>query len=826
MEIERASVSVVLVNFRGARDTLEAIRYLAKLDYPAHLLEIVVVDNASGDDSLSVITAGAPDATIVASADNLGFAGGCNLGVQHSTGQIVAFLNNDARPDSNWVNAAVDVFETTQDIGAVASRVLDWDGEVVDFIGSGMTWFGMGYKPLTGERPPRVPEQSADVLFGTGSAMFVRRNVFDLLGGFDERFFMFFEDVDLGWRLNLRGWRFVYEPRSLAFHRHHATMDKFGSFREDYLLERNALFALYKNFDDATLAEALPAAMALAVRRSISKGGVDSGLFDFRVAEGDEQAQLAVPKVTLSGLFAIDKFVENLPGLRAARDEVQRSRVVSDRQLWPLFGLTDLPAYEADDYLEGYEDIVSAFDVVASPVRNNVLVITGDPIGRKLAGPAIRAWNIASALQPHSPVRLLSLSGVEDGFDSGVQLVHVPPGDDAGFAAQEAWADLIIFQGHAMALFDGLRDSKKIIVVDLYDPMQLEQLEQGRHLERALWDRQVSDAGQVLNEQLLRGDFFLAASERQRSFWLGQLAALGRINPANYENDPHLRRLIDVVPFGMAAEDPAHLRPVLKGVVPGIGPDDKVLIWSGGLYDWFDPLSLIHAVKYLAKSRPAVKLYFQGTKHPHPGVPEMPIVAASRELAQQLGLLDTQVFFNESWVEYDDRQNYLTEADAGVSTHFAHIETSFSFRTRILDYLWAGLPMVVTRGDHFGDLVARENLGVAVAPDDVPGLAAAIERVLFDQEFISSVKNNIARVREQYRWATVLRPLVGFVGAPSAAADRVAGGRALAPAIRPRRRVRRSGLEHDLRLFFYYLRNDGATGLLSKIRRRLGRRSR
>ena len=92
------------------------------------------------------------------------------------------------------------------------------------------------------------------------------------------------------------------------------------------------------------------------------------------------------------------------------------------------------------------------------------------------------------------------------------------------------------------------------------------------------------------------------------------------------------------------------------------------------------------------------------------------------------------MFFNEQWVAYDDRQNYLLEADIGVSTHFDHVETEFSFRTRILDYLWAGLPIVTTDGDSFADLIARTPLGLTVPPEDVDALEAALYRLLDDDE--------------------------------------------------------------------------------------------
>ena len=817
-------VSVVLVNFRGANDTLEAIHHLSQLDWPTNQLEIVVVENASGDDSAERIRSEAPHVKLVISKTNDGFAGGCNRGVAASHGEFIGLLNNDAKPDAQWVRAAVEKFARSENIGAVASRVLDWDGKLVDYIGSAMTWYGMGYKPFTAELIPTTPAVPQDVLFGTGAAMFVRRSVYEALGGFDERYFMFFEDVDFGWRLNLRGWRFAYEPKSLAYHKHHASMEAFGPFKETYLLERNALYTLYKNLEERGLSEALPAALALSVRRGISRSGLDSTAFDLRHPGGDGESTIEISKQAVSAMFAIDQFTENLPGLRESRDEIQTTRTVSDSMLWRLFGAVDAPVYQEESYLDGYTNLVTAFDVVEPTQKTKVLVVTGDPIGKKLAGPAIRAWNVAELLSRENEVTLVTLSGAEE-IDATFSIAHIRPGDDATFGKLEKWADVIIFQGHAMAVFDTLRTSSKILVVDIYDPMHLEQLEQGRELPATQWKQQVRDATDVLNEQLQRGDFFLCASDRQRMFWLGQLAALGRINPATYDEDPDLEGLISVVPFGLSSIPPTHERNVLKGVLPGIGPDDKVLLWSGGLYNWFDPKTLIRAVASLSERRGNVRLFFQGTKHPHPGVPEMAIVAESRALAAELGVLDRSVFFNSSWVDYGERQNYLTEADAGVSTHFSHIETTFSFRTRILDYLWAELPMVVTEGDHFAELVVAEGLGIVVKAGSVEELTDALERALFDEHFIAEARANIHRVRERYYWETALAPLVNFVASAQHARDnRGISARQSASAVQSRKRRRRSGLSRDVGRAFYYLKNGGPRVVVDKVRKRLRRR--
>jgi len=269
-------VSVILVNYRGAPDTIRCLHAFADIEWPTDRLELIVVDNDSGDGSAAAVRAAVPTATVIESGTNTGFAGGCNLGVAKATGEYVAFINNDARPDRAWVQAAVEVLDGDPTIGSVASKVLDWDGGLIDYVDGSLTWFGMGYKREVEKPDAGEWDTAKDVLFGTGAAMFVRSELFREVGGFDERFFMFYEDVDLGWRLNLLGHRVRYVPGSVAYHKHHVTIKKFGSFRESYLLERNALLTMYKNYDDASLAKALPAAMALAVRRSVARTGTDA----------------------------------------------------------------------------------------------------------------------------------------------------------------------------------------------------------------------------------------------------------------------------------------------------------------------------------------------------------------------------------------------------------------------------------------------------------------------------------------------------------------------------------------------------------------------
>ena len=199
----------------------------------------------------------------------------------------------------------------------------------------------------------------------------------------------------------------------------------------------------------------------------------------------------------------------------------------------------------------------------------------------------------------------------------------------------------------------------------------------------------------------------------------------------------------------------------------------------------------------------------------------MPVIKKARELAAELGVSGTHVFFNDSWVDYDERQNYLLEADIGVSTHRSHIETTFSFRTRILDYLWASLPMVVTEGDHFADLVEKHGLGITVPAADTPALADALEKALFDTEFRSSATQALAVVRESYRWSEVLKPLVSHV-------EGLAGGTIPAKATRiryspARKRAPRFSV-HDIGRGFSRLFRGEFRSLLRAVRRKLFRK--
>lgn len=409
----------------------------------------------------------------------------------------------------------------------------------------------------------------------------------------------------------------------------------------------------------------------------------------------------------------------------------------------------------------------------------NVLVLTADSLSTRMAGPAIRAFEIAKALNVVANVKLVSTvhsSLVYEGLD-------ISDVSNGGMRPVVNWADVIVFQGHILASYPWIGATDKIIVADIYDPMHLENLEQMK--DRELVDRlhMSTDVTTVLNEQIMRADFMVCASEKQRDFWMGQLAAMGRINPATYDQDSSLRSLIDVVSFGVQDAVPVQRRHAIKGAIEGIGVDDRVILWGGGIYNWFDPITLIRAVGRLAARRPEVKLFFLGVAHPNPNVPKMQMAYDAIELSKELGLFNTTVFFNEGWVPYEDRADYLLDADLGVSTHLDHLETKYSFRTRILDYLWASLPVVATDGDTFAEIITRRGIGQIVQPEDIGGLEEALESVLFDDDVRAPMVEASARLAALLKWEKVLEPLIGYVTTGQRAPD-IAQGLRITPLLK------------------------------------------
>ena len=179
------------------------------------------------------------------------------------------------------------------------------------------------------------------------------------------------------------------------------------------------------------------------------------------------------------------------------------------------------------------------------------------------------------------------------------------------------------------------------------------------------------------------------------------------------------------------------------------------MLWGGGIWNWFDPLTVIRAVGRLAEARDDVKLLFLGLTHPSGAVGEMTMADQAVALAAELGLDGRSVFFNRAWVPYDERLAWFAEAAVGVSAHRESLESRLAFRTRLLDHIACGTPLVVTGGDVLADLVQARGMGRVVAAGDVDGWTDALAELLDDDHAHAAASSAATAAQDELSWTRI-----------------------------------------------------------------------
>ncbi|MCU0490758.1 MAG: glycosyltransferase family 4 protein [Chloroflexaceae bacterium] len=401
--------------------------------------------------------------------------------------------------------------------------------------------------------------------------------------------------------------------------------------------------------------------------------------------------------------------------------------------------------------------------------KPRVLIISHDVVGQHMAGPGIRYWELAVALAAQQPVALVAPQPISR--ESGrVRCGHFAWGEAASLAPWLAEADVVLANAMVLAAHPELGRLAVPLALDLYDPTMLENLELFRHAPPEQRANQHRHDIANLAAQLRLADFIICATERQRDLYIGALLALGRITPERTDTDARLRGLIDVVPFGLPAEPPVKRQAALRGVLPGVHAGDRVLLWTGGLWDWLDPLTLVRALPLVVPRHPELRLVLLAGQHPG-SIQQMQMPHQTRQLATELAL-QQHVLFYESWVPYEERADLLLEADIAVSLHRDHLETAYAaVRSRFLDHLWAGLPSLVSAGDAAAELVRTHELGLVVEPGDVEGVAAALLTLLDDEARRARCAANAHALAAQFTWQHVAGPLIKFCAEPRKAAD-------------------------------------------------------
>jgi GT2 family glycosyltransferase len=404
-------ISLIVLNWNGRRHLDACLRSLQALDYPGERLELILCDNGSRDDSADLVRSRFPDVRLIRLDRNYGFAEGNNRAVSAATGEWVGFLNNDMRVEPGWLNNMLSPLNAQPALACIGSRILNWEGSAIDFIGGGVNFEGHGFQLDHGERRSER-DRSRRVLFACGGAMLIRSQIYRETGGFDNDYFAYFEDVDFGWRLNLLGHDVWYTSEATVFHRHHGTAGQIPYHKLRVLYERNALFTIYKGFDDQNLAAVLPVALLLTNERAIRLAGLDPGRFELdglagsllaepvlapetspngstrsagglvgkarRVLEQHGAAAMArktfaysrrelglrvdgalraltpgsivMPTTAASHYVALAAFARSLPQLNEKRRRIQAQRVRSDAEILPLLANALFPSYPEPAY--------------------------------------------------------------------------------------------------------------------------------------------------------------------------------------------------------------------------------------------------------------------------------------------------------------------------------------------------------------------------------------------------------------------------------------------------------------------------------------------
>jgi GT2 family glycosyltransferase len=322
---ERPLVSVIVVNWNGLTYLQDCLASLRAQSYPA--LEVIVVDNGSTDGSVEYLRAErAAGIRLIESATNTGFAGGNNLGIHAAKGAYVALLNNDAAAEPCWVEALVAAAEADPRVGMCASKIFVWDRPgILD--GAGLLVSGDGIARGRGRLEPDREEfrQEEDALVPSACAALYRRGMLDEIGLFDEEFFAYCEDTDLGLRGLIAGWRCRYVPDAAVRHRYSSSTAPHSPFKA-FQVERNRIWVVLKCFP-ASLAAVSPvytlARYALQLWAALAgRGGAG------RLA--DKQSPWTLAGIILRAWCAA---LARLPEMLRRRRGFQSTRRIPDREL-------------------------------------------------------------------------------------------------------------------------------------------------------------------------------------------------------------------------------------------------------------------------------------------------------------------------------------------------------------------------------------------------------------------------------------------------------------------------------------------------------------
>ncbi len=238
-------ISVVVLNWNGEQVVEKCLKSLREQTYDP--LELIVVDNASTDGSAELVKKGFPEVKVIVNKTNLGFGGGNNVGIQASRGRYIMMLNNDTRLDPRCIEELRRCIEKNDRYGACASKILlEYEDDLIDAAGIVICPDGLSIGRGRLEKGDRYNEE-AEVFFASDCACLYRREMLEDIGLYDEDFFAYADETDMGWRAQLAGWKCAYNPGAIVYHFHSASAGSYSPFKA-FLVERNRIWLAVKSF--------------------------------------------------------------------------------------------------------------------------------------------------------------------------------------------------------------------------------------------------------------------------------------------------------------------------------------------------------------------------------------------------------------------------------------------------------------------------------------------------------------------------------------------------------------------------------------------------
>lgn len=244
-KVKYCKASVIIPNWNGVQLLKVCLEGLQKQTFSD--FEVVVVDNGSNDGSAGFIKKKFPDVKLIELVENSGFAHAVNLGIKHCVGKYIILLNNDTKADKRFVEMLVKTADKKRDYGMIAAKMLQFRSpNLIDSAGDYIDVVGHANNIGLGEDKKKF-EKAGEVFLVSGGASLFKREVFDVAGFFDEKYFAYMEDVDLCLRAQFKGIKGWYEPKAVVLHMHKETSKKNPAFLE-YLQFRNMMMTIIKDF--------------------------------------------------------------------------------------------------------------------------------------------------------------------------------------------------------------------------------------------------------------------------------------------------------------------------------------------------------------------------------------------------------------------------------------------------------------------------------------------------------------------------------------------------------------------------------------------------